>query len=322
MSRPAKTKVTYKCIDCGKERTGFLHDFHGTPPERYRCLKCYIKYENDVSSKKLVTRVCISCGTIRTARPELFSKPPEEYLCRKCNLEKQRKDAEWVKKQKIGVDKRRENSNWTENHKNAILKLCKNEEWQKNINEAAKVRSENPIWYENHLIAITGEGIWYGNLSLRRFNNGDYDKRLQHYCEIFKEVDPRVRAFQNNMCLLCEKTEEENGKRMHDHHVFYEKKTCCWVDDSGEYWTNLNAKDHSKKDYYIGDNPNYFALLCTDCHGKTNGSYENRKFWADTFKNIIDTKFNDKSYYTEEEMVEQGYIKISRTKWKKLDINK
>ena len=103
---------------------------------------------------------------------------------------------------------------------------------------------------------------------------------------------------------------------MHDHHVFYEKKTCCWIDDNGEYWTDLNIKSHAK-DYYIGDNPNYFALLCNSCHSGSNGCYENRKKHADLLRDIIDTKYGGKSYYTEEEMIEHGYVKISRTKWEK-----
>lgn len=138
------------------------------------------------------------------------------------------------------------------------------------------------------------------------------------YCEKFKEVDPRVRAFQGTKCLVCEKTEEENGNKMHDHHVFYEKKTCCWINDDGEYWTNLNAPDHPDKNYYIGKNPNYFALLCNSCHGASNGDFQNRSRCANILRDLIDTKYGGKSYYTEEEMVEHGYIKISKTKWKKL----
>jgi hypothetical protein len=49
-------------------------------------------------------------------------------------------------------------------------------------------------------------------------------KNPKTYCELFKEVDPRVRAFQGNVCLLCGKTEEENGNKLNNHHIFYEKK--------------------------------------------------------------------------------------------------
>ena len=103
---------------------------------------------------------------------------------------------------------------------------------------------------------------------------------------MFKEVSPRVRVFQNNKCMLCGKVEV--GKRHHVHHVFYEKKTCCWVDDSGIYWTNLNAPNHKMKNYYIGNNPNYFALLCDKCHSKTNGTFKNRSKYANILSDIID----------------------------------
>lgn len=182
------------------------------------------------------------------------------------------------------------------------------------LRNAALEQQRDPIYVEKQLIGRIGQGFWMGNPILSK----DYHKT--YYCEKFEEVDPRVRAFQGTTCLICEKSEKENGRRLHDHHAFYEKKTCCWIDNNGEYWTNLNVRGH-KQDYYIGDNPNYFALLCNECHGKTGGGYENRKFWADVLKNIIDTKFEGKSYYTEEEMIECGYVKISRTKWKNINTN-
>jgi len=370
-------KVTYTCIDCGKQRTDWINTFNGTPPEKYRCKECFGKHKTSLSLAKRITRVCIECGTPRTARPELFSKSAEEYICRKCNLKKMHNDPEWTKNHQLGIERRNNNETWKENHKRAINETCKTEQWKtnhsigiekrsqnemwlKNVTEANKKHSKDPIWRERqksgainkckdsswiennkiavrkrisnpnwqdtinnvindpcrkekYLITVTGEGFWYGHPTLKNSNNG----KSRIYCEKFEEVDPRVRAFQGTKCLLCEKTEEENGKRLHDHHAFYEKKTCCWLDDNNDYWTNLNVRGH-ERDYYIGTNPNYFALLCNECHGKTNGGYENRKFWANTLKNIIDTKFNGKSYYTEEEMIEHGYIKISRTKWEKI----
>ena len=137
------------------------------------------------------------------------------------------------------------------------------------------------------------------------------------YCELFKEVSPRVRAFQNNRCMMCGITEEENNRRLNVHHVFYEKKTCCWIDENGEYWTNLGLGNH-KKNYYIGSNPSYFALLCSECHGVTNGNFGNRSYHANILRDVIDFYFGGKSYYTEQEMIQNGYTKISKTKWKKL----
>jgi hypothetical protein len=139
------------------------------------------------------------------------------------------------------------------------------------------------------------------------------------YCELFKEVSPRVRVFQNDKCIMCGATGEENNRKLNVHHVFYEKKTCCWIDENDEYWTNLGLENH-EKNYYIGPNPNYFALLCDRCHGTTNGNFRNRSFNANTLRDVIDFYFGGKSYYTEEEMIQNGYVKTSKTKWRKLQL--
>ena len=140
------------------------------------------------------------------------------------------------------------------------------------------------------------QGFWYGHPYINR--------ETPKYCELFREVKPRVKAFNikiNNGVLMCEKCGEIITDGGHCHHVFYEKKTCCWVDNSSNYWTNLNAKDHKEKDYYIGENPNYFVMLCHTCHSSTNGKFEKRKKCADKFRELVDSKYKGKCYLTKEE---------------------
>jgi hypothetical protein len=133
-------------------------------------------------------------------------------------------------------------------------------------------------------------GFWYGNV---RYTE-------PQYCVLWKDVNPRVHSFFNYKCVEC--GEPENGRSHIGHHVFYVKKACCWYNENGIYYTNLNAKDHKENDYCIGSNPNYFVILCSKCHGKTNGNFANRKKWADHFKELIDTQYNGKCYFTKEEM--------------------
>jgi hypothetical protein len=166
---------------------------------------------------------------------------------------------------------------------------------------------------ENSKYAIEYIVSYYGEEFLNGHPRIDFPK----YCEIFEEVKPRVRAFFNYTCTKCGKHESENGRLLSTHHVFYVKEACCLSDQDG-YWTNLNAIDHKEQDYFIGNNPNYFALLCTKCHGETGGNYERRKNNADGLKNLIDDKFGGRCYFSESEMVENGYIKLSRTEWKKI----
>jgi hypothetical protein len=134
--------------------------------------------------------------------------------------------------------------------------------------------------------------IWYG--IVEKMN-------VSHiYCELWKDVNPRVHAFFDHKCVMC--GTPENGRSHSGHHVFYVKEACCWQSDDGIYYTNLNASDHIQPDYCIGENPNYFVILCPSCHCKTNGKFENRKKWADYFKKMIDDYYGGKSYFTKEEM--------------------
>lgn len=133
-------------------------------------------------------------------------------------------------------------------------------------------------------------GFWYGNIR--------YDTK-PIYCERWKDVNPRVHAFFNYRCVEC--GIPENGRSHIGHHVFYVKKACCWYNEDGVYYSNLNAPDHKEHDYLIGENPNYFVILCSKCHGKTNGNFANRQKWADHFRELIDTKFNGRCYLTPEE---------------------
>jgi hypothetical protein len=133
-------------------------------------------------------------------------------------------------------------------------------------------------------------GFWYGNVR--------YYSII--YCELWKDVNPRVHAFFDYKCCGC--GVPENGHSHIGHHVFYVKEACCWHSDDGIYYTNLNALDHKENDYCIGENPNYFVILCQSCHGKTNGKFANRKKWADFYRIMIDEQYGGKCYYTKEEI--------------------
>jgi len=134
-------------------------------------------------------------------------------------------------------------------------------------------------------------GFWYGNVR--------YNPDTHPYCIKWKDVRNRVKKFFDYTCVKCGK--QSRGWNLVGHHVFYERNTCCIVSDDGTYWTNLNSKDHQKKDYCIGTNPNYFVTLCRNCHVGTNGSFENRKKWADYFKNVIDTQYGGQCYLPKED---------------------
>lgn len=180
----------------------------------------------------------------------------------------------------------------TTEHNNKIRLSVSNVErtphWKQAISEALSGQRHS---YEHTMKNVESKlgGFWYGNVIY------GYPK----YCELFKDVKPRVRALQGDAC--CECGALPKTKQHPVHHVFYEKRACCDYNEDGIYYSNLNAKDHQRKDYCIGENPNYFVILCKKCHGKTNGSFENRVKWANHFKEFVDTKYNGKSYLSKEE---------------------
>lgn len=109
-------------------------------------------------------------------------------------------------------------------------------------------------------------GYWYGNV---KYYDGP------QYCEKFnKDLKERVRAFFGYCCLEC--GTPQNGKSLHVHHVWYNKKACC------------------------DDTPRSLVPLCNGCHNKTLYS---RGYWSRHFQDIIDVYYDGKCWFTKEEMI-------------------
>jgi hypothetical protein len=334
-----KGKQQRYCVDCGELST-FKYP-SAFKSNRYRCFKCSVKKrsQDPVRNKKISIAQSKRYENLIylkwiTEFNQKKAQDPEFRKKHKESMQKMAQDPEWIRKQRernklpVANKKRKEtmiklsqDPEWKQKQKEGIRKKGQDPIWRMKQKEATLLTRESSKWYENYLIGTTGQGYWYGHPSLCP------DNRKYQYCMIFKDVTPRVRAFQGNECLLCGKTEVQNlvecGKCLTVHHVFYEKQVCCWKDQNNEYWTNLGIKKHPKKDYYIGENPNYFVVLCNHCHcsnsgGASHGNYEARKASADKLRALIDEQFGGKSYYTENEMIEHGYVKISKYKWDKL----
>jgi hypothetical protein len=305
--------VTYKCIECGKKRTAMRKSFNKSE-EEYICRDCFSK-----NQANLPERI-----EMLIKRNKGMSLNPAWVKNHKLAMEKLSKDSTWIENNKvatlkshgseawainhkIGIERRSQNPDFIKNLHVGIIKRSQNPQWSINVKIAGKKLINNPSWKayiesrpentmykESLLIGVTGQGFWYGHPILHD------DKMI--YCELWRDVNKRVHAFFDNKCCVCgapETTRSHVG-----HHVFYVKNACCWKSEDGIYYTNLNVKTHSQNDYCIGENPNYFVILCQSCHGKTNGTFENRKMWADYFKNMIDEKYNGKCYLTKEEYQE------------------
>ena len=324
-------KVVVKCVDCGKEREFYpsvLNQLKSIKIDGvYRCMDCTRKVQkrgvdkhgavignlidkNFKDNKIIIT--CADCGSQRVVYKSYYNnlKTVREYGIYRCghcsskNREvKTNYDSTWKEKLMSGI----KNSKNTGKQKLAAKKRSDDLEYIKKMQTVY----DDPSWQLNNkegaLKRMNGQGFWYGHPII---NN---EPRRQIYCEIWEDVKPRIAAFNVDMhdgvltCEMCENPINNGSHQFVHHHVFYEKRACCW-NENGIYTTNLNIKSMPKDSYIIGDNPNYFAITCISCHGKTNGNFENRKKWADFFKNKIDIEYDGKSYYTKEEMIDRNNI--------------
>lgn len=120
-------------------------------------------------------------------------------------------------------------------------------------------------------------GIWYQRVKL---------KRSSPYCKKFNDnLKKRVRAYFGNCCILCGKSEEENGKALSIHHVNYEKKAGC------------NGKEV------------LLIPLCKNCHSEVHGEKE---YYEQHFKKLIENEYDSKCYFSKEEYTSTKKCNIIR----------
>lgn len=98
---------------------------------------------------------------------------------------------------------------------------------------------------------------------------------FEPYCPKFNDyLRLRIRKFFENRCVLCGKPEIENGQNLSCHHVEYNKSACC------------------------DGKPVQFAVLCKQCHGRTNHETDR---WEKMIHIIINEIYNGRSYFTKDE---------------------
>jgi hypothetical protein len=98
---------------------------------------------------------------------------------------------------------------------------------------------------------------------------------FEPYCYKFNEQFKQyIRAKFGNVCFLCSKTEEENGKALSVHHVNYDKECGC---------------AETEEDKEEEDKACQFVPLCVSCNSKVNF---NRDFWERRIKDKMRNKLN------------------------------
>jgi hypothetical protein len=119
------------------------------------------------------------------------------------------------------------------------------------------------------------------------------------YCEFWcPDLWHRIDKAQNYQSILSGKTKEDNGGRaLSRHHVYWQKKACCeWDEDVGGYyaWIETGTKKHPNKvKYYIKGDPNKFVLLTMSEHQMIK---MDKIRWIELFEDLIKTKLSGVCY--------------------------
>jgi hypothetical protein len=312
----AKVQVECKCLTCGKI-------YFSTPCAiRYGGGKYCSRKCSSVAQSKRIEHICKECGKIFFAVPNKDGTTKRKYCSVGCASKALLKPRIIIKCKNCGGEFSVLPSVPKSRKKYCSIK-CRDEDKISKRTRACKTCGKEFVVRPNALKNNRGKycskkchhddmvgtnrsneitikstetklgGFWYGNVKY-------YGGIQYYYCEKFNNpFKERVRAFWDNTCVECGK--KETGTKFCVHHVFYVKEACCMRTDGGVYRSNLNVSEHKENDYIIGNNPNYFVLLCQSCHTKTNHKFENRKKYADKYRKLIDEEHGGKSYYTEEE---------------------
>jgi endogenous inhibitor of DNA gyrase (YacG/DUF329 family) len=148
-------------------------------------------------------------------------------------------------------------------------------------------------------------GIWLAKHDLIKFpprlfgpDHPAWTGGPKDYCEKWtRDFRERIRAFFGYQCSECGSPQGE--ELLHCHHVYYDKKACCSINEDGKYVSNLGVKGNPFTFEIEGD-PNKFVALCRRCHSLTTAK-KNREKWARHFEQIINEYYLGRSYFTKEE---------------------
>lgn len=255
--------------------------------------KKYGYYSKDLkpkSNKKIIAK-CNQCGKERILQYGSYYD-----LCRKCatsSIEYKKKMSDALKGEK--------NPNYgkhrSEETKQKISEANKNpsEKIRKQISDAMSGK-KHPLYGKHHSedtknkMSESAKGKSKSQIAKQKMSDVKQGKYLaennpnwkggisyEPYCVLFNnEFKERVREYWNRKCVICERTEKENGRKLNVHHVTYDKDICC------------------------NNSIPLFVTLCMSCHPKTNSK---RKYWEDRFKRMIYSRNTDgKCFYSKKEM--------------------
>jgi hypothetical protein len=187
-----------------------------------------------------------------------------------------------------GIAKGERNPFYGRHHsKEALLKISMAKKGIPNPKHSEAMRGRHPSLETKQKMSISHKGKHFSKEHRIRLSDSTKGERHYNwqgglsygpYCPKFnKEFKERVRAFWGYECGLCGKSQKMNGKKLHVHHVNYQKDACC--------------NDEVARQ---------FIPLCSSCHSKTGHDREN---WERTLSKIIEKIHGRQCYFHKEEIL-------------------
>lgn len=273
------SKVKCICKECGVEFEARLSDIkkgRGKFCSRKCAGKSHSKNmsgEKNPNWVKKIKCVCKQCGKEFETTPFYLKTDKSKFCSNKCY-------GKWQSKNSIGENGR----NWKGGEVKCICKEC-GEEF--NVPQSGIKRGNGKF------CSTECAGIWRSK-NICGPNNPSWigGKSFEPYCPKFNNsLKRRVRIFWGNKSAFG----NVDNKELAVHHVYYEKKACCIANEDGSYSVEIDGQI-----YPIIGTPDKFIPLTQKEHARVNGSL-NKVWYMRFFENLINTKFNGKSYWTEDE---------------------
>jgi endogenous inhibitor of DNA gyrase (YacG/DUF329 family) len=269
-------KISKECEECGKEFT--IQRYRGQSA-RFCSPACHGKWMSKILIGEKhpnwgrIAKICEECGKAYTIPKSREAK--STFCSRSCQ-------AKWMSKHHTGE----QIHNWRGGPLSKLCEICDKEF----VVERARERTAR-------FCSPKCQGVWISKTNVG-WKNPSYTGGPKDYCEKWNlDFRRRIRAFFDYKCVEC--GTPQNEILLHCHHVYYDKKACCAVNEDEKYYSNLGIKNNPYSFEIIGD-PNKFVALCQSCHLKCNPK-KDREYWARHFEEIINNYFLGRSYFTKEE---------------------
>jgi hypothetical protein len=262
----------------------------------------WIKHQKESAQKRAKDPVWIENNRKHLNR---IRNDPDCVRNHKDGVRRYSKSEEGIKSHKEGVIKRSQNPNWKSNLSISHRKENLSMETRKNISIGQLNKSKEAKRKTTE--AVTKRNKRYDSrLKVMEYNVGGfcyshvkYNDKRDYYCELWTPElrADQIRPYWDYKSVLSGKTKDDNkGKDLACHHVYYQKKACCiWDEDINGYYVWI---DHEK--YYIKGDPNKFVTLTNAENLMVN---HDKLKWVKIFEDIIESQ-GGKCYFTKQEVEE------------------